>query len=233
MKVNFHHVVPLELRDAKLNLMGVGRPEGRHQSELVYAMKAASGENVSAIAGEDDATRPQAGFLWELALEWVLLGCPPDFAMASAFKRYFGVARPNLPVTRGPVESQVRLLQDGVHMTPDGFDRESGCLEQYKWTWKSMRKWSEGHGAEEYFWPWLVAEKNCLWALSKQENRLICRVRFFIMWTMGDYSRKPGGGPQVTVTEFEFTEGELEENWKIALRYRDFLDKQEQKQKES
>jgi hypothetical protein len=227
LKVNFHHSIGLELRDASLNIMGVGRPEGRHQSELVKAMKEAAGENVSPISGEDDATRPQAGFLWEIAMEWVLLGCPLEYSLDMALAKYFQEARPQLPFPRGPIEKQIRLCLDDVHMTPDGYDREQRCLEQYKWTWKSMRKWSEGYGAEEYFWPWLVAEKNCLWALSQQESELISRVRFYTMWTMGDYSRKPGGGPQVTVTEFEFTADELEENWRKSLVYKKYLDEKE------
>jgi hypothetical protein len=218
----------LQLLDGSLMPMGHGRPAGMHQSTIVAAMKAAAGESVSPIAGEDPDLRPQMGFLWERAADLVWLGVPWQVALETAWKEYMAVAKVG-PPERGPVETQLRVACDGILGTPDGWDRGGRTLESYKLTWKSMRKWEED--PEEHFAYWLVGERGYLWSLHSSGYPVfgypaagLATVRFFIFWGNGDYSRKPGRGPQATFTDLSFTYEELEENWRTILRWRDIVE---------
>jgi hypothetical protein len=103
-------------------------------------------------------------------------------------------------------------------MTPDGFNPHLSMLDSYKLTWRSMGKWNED--VEEHFWPWLVAEKAYLWAYTMQLGIDILTCRFYICWVNGDYTKKPGHGPQATQCDMICTRQELEDNWKSVLLYR-------------
>ncbi len=207
--------------------MGHGRPEGLHLSTVIKAMKEAAGEKVTGIAGEDPAVRPLSGFLWERAVEQVYAGVPHSIAFENAWREYMLVAK--IPVDRGEVQTQIRTQMNGILMTPDGLDADNRRLESYKATWRSMRKWDED--PEEHFWPWLKSEMAYIHSLN-EEARFepgIRVCRFFILWMNGDYSYRPGKGPQATFTDVEFEEAELETNWKQVLRYAEFVKSKEVK----
>ena len=84
-------------------------------------------------------------------------------------------------------------------------------LEEYKCTWRSLRRWNED--PEENFLYWFMQVKAYLQMLK------LTKVRFFIFWVNGDYTYKPGRGPQVTTQEFEFTKEELEDNWATLMAH--------------
>lgn len=192
-------------------------------------MKRASGESVDPIEGEDPRLRMQLGFLWERACTMVWQGIAWRDALEIVWKEYILIA-PVGPPERGEVELQFRLMLDEVAQTPDGFDRKTWRLESYKFTYRSMRKWAEAEGAREIaahpFWTWLIGEAGYLLSLSKREGRPVLTVRFFIFWANGDYSRKPGRGPQATFTDVTFTWEELLANWANVIKYRDYVIKQ-------
>ena len=180
----------LEQMDAKGR-----RPSGLHVSGMVKsAFKALFAQESKPIEGEQPFVRALAGFLWERALE-------------HAFTEY-------MQVDRGIVNKQdfVQLtLPDGriVTGTPDGL--KDDVVEEYKATWRSMRKWSEH--PEEEFWMWVAQVK----AYCHMTART--KARFFVFWVNGDYSYKSGRGPQVTTCEMEFTPEEIEDNWRILLAH--------------
>lgn len=193
--------------DASLTPMGRGRKGGIHVSGLVKAaLKAITGTEPKAIDGEQPNVRMMMGFLWERALEY-------------AFKEYMGAERKG-------IKKQVSAELDGVVGTPDGLDVKDGVLEEYKCTWRSIKKWHED--PEANFQYWFMQVKAYLHMLG------LTKVRFFIFWVNGDYSfsckvctfEKPcerhptGRGPQVTTEEFEFTPEELEDNWAMLLAHR-------------
>lgn len=217
-------VTPLQIfniqpRDANFALLGRGqnRPEGLHLSEIIRERKVAAGEKVTGVEGEQPELRMQIGFLWERALE-------------TAWKEYVQIADlEGLPFRRGRRLSQLRLVEDGIHMTPDGDDLDEHWLEESKFTWRSMRKWEPDPA--EYFDSWLGQTKGYVRARNIQRKLLdmppLHGVRFFIFWAGGDYSFKPGRGPQPTATEVRFTDEELEEHWQTVLRYRDYMKRRE------
>lgn len=171
------------------------RPSGLHVSGLVRAAyKNLKGTEPKAIEGEQPWVRALAGFLWERALEY-------------AFTEY-------MQKERGTADKQTScqyMLGDGraVTGTPDGINGE--YIEEYKATWRSMRKWSEDPEAE--FWMWLAQVKAYCFMTGRT------KARFFIFWVNGDYSYKTGRGPQVTTCEMEFTEEELLDNWRMLLAH--------------
>lgn len=192
---------------------------GLHQSQIIRAKKRANGDKITGIEGEDPNLRAQWGFLWERAVDLVWVGVPWYLALEIAWKEYLGAAQVEIP-KRGPVETQLRLEKDRILMTPDGLDHGNGLLESYKMTWKSMRKWLED--PEQYFWDWLDGEAGYIHTLREQRFPELNTVRFFIFWANGDYTRKPGKGPQATFTDVKFSVDELERNWSSNLRWRDY-----------
>jgi len=179
--------------DASLQPMGYGRRIGLHVSGLVKAaVTAITGETPKAIEGEQENVRSTMGFLWERALEY-------------AFKEY-------MQVERKGIKKQISAELDGVIGTPDGLSVKDNVLEEYKCTWRSMRRWNED--PEGNFLYWFMQVKGYLHMLG------LTRVRFFIFWVNGDYTYKPGRGPQVTTQEFSFTQGELEDNWALLMAHK-------------
>lgn len=178
--------------DASFQAMGTGRRSGLHVSGLVKAaVKSITGEAPKAIEGEQDGVRATMGFLWERALEY-------------AFKEYMGAERKG-------IKKQVHAELEGVLGTPDGVHLKDGVLEEYKCTWRSLRRWNED--PEANFLYWFMQVKGYLHMLG------LTKVRFFIFWVNGDYTYKPGRGPQVTTQEFEFSTEELEDNWALLMAH--------------
>lgn len=176
--------------DASLQPIGTGRSSGLHLSGLVKsAVFRRTGKESKAIEGEQDAVRMQAGFLWERAMEY-------------AFTEY-------MQAERKTIKKQVKVTLDEVTGSPDGVCTKDNVLEEYKLTWRSMKRWNES--PEENFLNWFMQVKGYLWMLG------LTKVRFFIFWVNGDYTYKPGRGPQVTTQEFEFTQEELQENWQELM----------------
>lgn len=171
---------------------GQGRKSGVHVSGLIKAYFKAQGEPEpkSPESWQTDIGR-QAGFLWENAMEF-------------AFKEY-------MAKDRSAVIKQLRTETDGVHGTPDGLDGD--VLEEYKCTWKSLRKWEED--PEANFQYWFMQVKAYLYMLDLR------KVRFFIFFVNGDYKWDKGLGPRIVRTEeFEFTKEELEDNWLKLMAHR-------------
>ena len=114
-----------QMLSAELTPMGEGRPAGLHLSAVIQRMRVAAGEKSGEIPGDQPMTRMQEGFLWETALEYMIGGLSLDDAIELAFKRHMIALRKN-------ITTQTKVEKDGIHMTPDGLDREKGELESYK-----------------------------------------------------------------------------------------------------
>lgn len=179
---------------------GKGRSSGMHVSGLVKAAYIEQFKKTPGpIEGEQPFVRSTMGFIWERALEF-------------AFKEYMQAER------KFVIKGRTVEL-DGVIGSLDGINVKDGCVEEYKCTWRSMRKWSDDPEAE--FWMWLAQVK----AYCHMTNHT--RVRFFIFWVNGDYSYKTGRGPQVTTCEMEFTKEELEDNWRMLLAHMNIAKEEE------
>ena len=196
---------------------------GEHLGEILRAMKKAADEKVTSVAGEDPAIRAQLGFLWERAVEMVWAGVAWKDALEITWKEY---CVEQLQVTA----SQSRLEMDGVKLTPDGYHEIAGVLS-FKLTWKSMKKWEQD--PHEYFWSWLMAEQAYARAYSKLFGRPVTTCRFYIFWVNGDYSYKPGRGPQATFCDVEFDPDESERDWQTILRYRAWMRAEKERRKAS
>lgn len=166
------------------------RQSGLHVSGLVKAaFKNIFKKEFEPIEGEQPFVRTMAGFLWERMLEF-------------AFTEY-------MQKDRRVLDKQTQLEKDGVHGTPDGINGD--YIEEYKATWRSMRKW--GEDPEREFWMWVAQVKAYCYMAGKT------KARFFVFWVNGDYSYKTARGPQVTTCELEFTQEELEDNWRTLLAH--------------
>jgi hypothetical protein len=167
-------------------------------------MREAAGEKMEAPKDWQDGVCIEEGFLWEIVLEYVHGGCTLDEAFDLAFKRY-------MVTLRRDVTTQVRLVKDGIHMTPDGFDKKEGLIESYKSTRKKQPSTQEAF--EEKFWTWMVQEKSYCLAAG------VDRVRWIVLFHAGDYSRGAGTGPRMVESTGIFTPEELVDNWNTVLKY--------------
>ena len=146
------------------------------------------------------------GFLWEIALEYMINGLEVDQAMDLAFKRHMGAVR-------RPIATQIKLERDGVHMTPDGLDKTEGILESYKYTRRSFKSACTAEEFESNFWPWFVQEKSYCLAAG------VDTVRWIVCFASGDYTRGPGGFPKVLEGSATFTPQELLTNWGVVMAH--------------
>ncbi len=219
---------PLQMRDATGAPMGTDRPAGVHVGDTVRIARQEADLPQGTPEGEQEGVRMQIGFLHEAAVEYMLAGMPFDAAYDLAFKRYMLPLRSAEATCR-----QIRLEKDRVHGTPDALIVEGGYLDSYKATHKSMRKAvrdtlliadfkqdleADQDFFEEHFWPWLMGEMAyCFMAC-------VDTVRFYVLWQMGDYSYRPGWGPQVRYMDATFTPEELVANWRRVIAYRDMIE---------
>jgi len=169
-------------------------------------MKVAAGENVGGIKGDQEGVRMMEGFLWETALEYMASGFSVDEAMDMAFKRH-------MLAVRRSITTQVKLVRDEVHMTPDGLDKAEGILESYKYTRRSFKSAVNAEEFESNFWPWFIQEKSYCLAAG------VDTVKWIVCFAAGDYTRGPGGFPKVLEGSATFTPEELVENWNVVMAH--------------
>lgn len=93
------------------------------------------------------------------------------------------------------------IEQDGIIGTPDDLNLEFMAVEELKATWRSSRR-----NLETDFWSWMVQMKAYCFMLRLREARL---RTFFVN---GNYRES---GPQFKQWHIEFTDKELEDNWKM------------------
>lgn len=215
--------VPIDVTglDAALDPMGTGRGSELHLGAILKEMKVAAGENVDDIPGEQPWLRAQTGFLFEVAVEYIIAGMEIDAAIELAFKRH-------MRALRRDIVRQVRLERDGIHMTPDGVERNR-TLISWKATWRGAGKAGWGNpdldaglrDFEDNFWPWHTAEK--AYAAAAQVAGLLppgdATCRWEVLWVRGTY-RGPGG-PIAASCEVTWSEAELAENWRVVLAHRE------------
>lgn len=190
--------------------VGEGRPAGMHLGYIVNEMKRASGERTGAVEGDQDGVRMQEGFVWELALEYMIAGMTLDEAIELAFKRHCTMLR------RGVV-TQLRLELDEIHGTPDALNphgralwtpsSEEPELESYKATRRTLRKALTADDFATNFWTWIVQESGYLKMAGLRQ------VRWIVWWVAGDYSKGKGTGPRVMEARARFEQHELDATW--------------------
>jgi hypothetical protein len=114
-----------------------------------------------------------------------------------------GVLSRSLADHCSPRPGEVEL--DGVVGSPDGYDPETGMLDEYKCTWKSIK-----NAHPENVWKWQVQVKGYCKMLG------VTTVRFHILYLMGDYR---GSGPLYRSYVFSYTQQEIDENWQMVVNH--------------
>lgn len=211
---------PFEIRlvDSQGRQMGEGRSDGLHWSEVVSALgDMERGKPLEGIKGEQEYVRMMTGFALERVVERAFKEQMQDGRRTEGIQTQWELS---VPTDEGP-----------IFMTLDGLDfsQTEPIVEEYKATWRSMgklgsRSWSSldrladsdlalvRDGLYTHFWEWLVRIMGYCRAMETDTARLLA---FFVN---GDYTYKPGHGPQVRPFMLRFTEQEIEENWTMGLR---------------
>lgn len=186
-------LIELRLEETAFVPVGPPRSSGVHVSEIIRSI-----ENEVTKKGkrkpqqelsEDERRRmgayTSAGFAWEEIIRRHLVEM-----QITSNDRYS---------SPGEVE------RDGIFGTPDWFDIEDFCVEEFKCTWRSSRR-----DISADFWSWWVQIKAYCWMLGVETARL--RV-FFVN---GDYRES---GPQIRQWQASFDEAELKANWKMLVQH--------------
>lgn len=189
--------------------------------EVVHYAKVQAGENVGDIPDDQPGARIMEGFLFEQIIEYVMAGMGFDEAANLAFKRYM------MHQLRTGVVKQVRLVKDRLRGTPDGDNPAAEELESCKATRRTLRNARTGEDFEANFWTWLMSDKAYLHMAGRR------RVRYFVWWLAGDYSKGKGTGPQMLTATCEFTEDELVKNWNDVLAFKARIDAESGRQTSS
>lgn len=193
--------------DSDCNPMGYGREKGLHLSDITKWLRIRRGKTVGGIPGEQDGLRMYSGFMWERALE---LG----------FKA--------LQICRLGVARQLKVALDGIHCSPDGLDTSVTpfVLEEYKLTWRSIGQVNKlvaagvplGEALSEHYWEWVEVQIPAyLCALRANTGMELTEARLYVFFVNGDYSHKPGRGPQIVVVSLRYTPEELASTWEMIL----------------
>jgi hypothetical protein len=107
------------------------------------------------------------------------------------------------PMFGGDIIKPGEVELDGIAGNPDGLELTRSAIDETKATWRSSRR-----PIETDFWSWMCQIKAYCHMLRLREAML--RV-FFVN---GDYR---DSGPQIKAWDIEFTERELEDNWKMIV----------------
>lgn len=139
--------------------------------------------------------------IWENA---AAIGFAFEDAIAAALSTYLG-----LDLLRG-----IEMLSDGIWMTPDGIDPQTGELWEFKFTWASLTT-----SAPTQQWKWLVQVKSYLHALGPSLQGEYT-VNLVAAYACGTY-RPPA--PRLVPLRFTFTSEEIAQNWAMILQARDAM----------
>lgn len=97
------------------------------------------------------------------------------------------------------------FIVDGIACSPDGVDK-FWRVHEYKCTWKS----SNHDIQDKKHWMWMVQIRAYCYVMNAT------RARLHVFFVNGDYR---GSGPQLKVWDLEFTQRELDENWKMLVNH--------------
>lgn len=131
----------------------------------------------------------EMGFIWERLVERILA----DRLI-------------NRRAHRDHIVRQSPLEVDGIHMTPDALDILEWITEEYKATWRSMRR---AERLLEEFWQWIMQMKGYC---KGHETNVAHLYAFFVN---GNYR---ASGPMIRHWQFTWTQQELDDNWGILLQ---------------
>lgn len=112
------------------------------------------------------------------------------------------VRRAMMETVYGGKDRYIRLGEiekDDIYASPDCFDMEDFCVEEFKATWRSMRR-----PLATDFWSWMVQVKSYCHMTDTQW------ARFRVFWVCGDYRNS---GPTMKTYQIRFEVEELERNW--------------------
>lgn len=101
------------------------------------------------------------------------------------------------------------FVQDGIIMSPDGLDIDNDTLYEFKTTRKSSDKVLNAYDRQ---WMWIAQNEGYLKPLGWR------KVQQMIYFVNGNYRPML---PEFITLGIEYTKAEVDDNWKLMLRYRD------------
>lgn len=174
------------------------RAKGLHVSDIIRhientALKPGQRRPDSALTSEEVrriGPYREMGFIWERLVEMIL-------------------ADRMISRRRDHVVRQPALVRDDIHLSPDALELLEWVLEEYKATWRSMRR---AQDLENEFWAWMA--QMMAYCLELETNV----ANLFVFFVNGDYRNS---GPQIRHFRLEWTHKELKDNWAMILGNKD------------
>jgi len=134
---------------------------------------------------------------------------PPEEAINQAFKARMIVRRQKTEA----LEVQKELLVEGFYMNPDARNLGRDRGEEYKATWKSMKKMLTF--LKDFIeWYWQIG--------AYCRGLHVVTYDLFVYWVNGDY-QKTGYRPVTKVYTLEYEPDEINQIWTMLKKHRDFM----------
>lgn len=130
---------------------------------------------------------------------------PGRIGLGLAFELLLGPAVRKVMNAQGERPGEFR--SNGIIMTPDWM---ADCLEEWKWTWMTMRTDKESPLYEDRFQHWHRQGKSYCHALG---TRL---MRFRVGFVNGDYAPP---NPDLRTFEVHYTDREIRDNWDMVVQH--------------
>jgi hypothetical protein len=138
--------------------------------------------------------------------ESLLTNYPWEMAAGLMWEWFAAALYPSMCWQPGEIEL------DGVFMSPDGFSDDIGPqVDEFKCTWRKAMNGDQ-----------LLEHSLWMWQGQGYAKGLCARlVRWHVWYVNGDYNWHRGGKPRYIRYLIEFTQAEIDQNWKMVLASRD------------
>ena len=108
-------------------------------------------------------------------------------------------------VDKGLLVRPGEICEDGIYMTPDGWEPEGRVLHEYKATWKSCAREIESN------WRYMTQVKSYCRGMATN------KAKMYVLYLLGNY--RDIRQPVTKCYDLEFTQRELDDNWKMITNH--------------
>lgn len=182
----------------------ISRSKGLHLSHIINFIE--DGGVVGKRDQRSDSLNNYAagGFVWERVLDKLIHYTPEELFEMLFTQAFFEVHNPKV-VRPG------EICLDGIYMTPDGYHIEDECLEEWKYTNKSLNNPITG----PKFARWIQYQ---IPAYLKALNLTTCRLRVY--YARGNYTT---GEPTFMEYMITYTQQEIDETWDMIKMNAEYM----------
>jgi len=205
-------VEDLELKSERYSLeYGVDRSIGCHLMQIVNHIAQAGGLEKPHDPKNRDFldTYATPGFIWERVISDYLSEVEHQELLRPGEMFWCYNCKITMPGANIAQDHCKANLHRGIYFTPDAVNATENALEEWKFTWKSVRRLERLDDGEKGIWRWVAQTQAYCYALGLTKATIRC---FFVNGDWREFKPKP------KIVRMEFTEEELNNMWNMIVR---------------